>query len=108
MKSIPTVHELELMICRMDKSLRKTEHRKTRQAAVILMGAALGTLRQDVTDIQAKTGYKQDWIREVVTNIRNSHIWRRGKTHCDWFEKDGAVAFLCDVAVACGWLLRSK
>ena len=108
MKPPPTVHELEKEVCRMDPGMRGKDHKDERQASVILLGAALGTLLHNVEDIIAKTGYSRDLVRKVVKNAKLNHIWCSGKTHCEWFDKEsGGVAFFCDVAVCLGWLQRS-
>lgn len=91
----------------MDPTLRKG-NKDQRNAAVILLGAASGTLDQNVEDIIAKTGYSRDLVRKVVKNAKTNHIWSKGKTRCEWFEdKHGATAFWCDVAVVLGWLRRA-
>ena len=109
MKSkIPTVHEVILTVQRMDKTLRKPENTLTRQAAVILLGAALGTFKQNVEDIVSKSGFKRDHVRTVVANARQNGIWKKGKTYCEWGDKEnGGIAFFCDVAVCMGFLRRT-
>ncbi len=105
-EKIPTVHELILQVQRMDKSLRDKDKTPERQAAVILLGAALGTFKQNVEDIIAKSGFNRDHVRAVVKNAKINGIWKKGKTFADWQDENGTIAFWCDVAVCMGWLQR--
>ena len=105
----PTVHEVEKIVFKMDKSMRDSSYTKERQAAVIMLGAAYGTLDHDVEDIVAKTGFNRWHVMEVVRNLKASGVWKNGKTYCDWGNKKyGGVEFFCDVAVACGWLIKGN
>ena len=99
----PSVAELEKRVIRMGMATRTDT--KSLQAAVILLGAALGTFKQSITDISAKSGYNLDHVRSVVRNIRINGIWRGGKTVCNWGDKEfGGMEFACDCACARGWI----
>jgi len=50
---------------------------------------------------------KENRVKTYAKNLKESGIWKNGKTHCDWFdEKDGGIAFWCDVLVGEGKLKR--
>src|SRR3990172_8050875 len=83
----PSVHELELMVYRMDKGMRGSAHTKERQAAIIMLGAVYGTFEQSVDDITAKAGFNHYWTSKVVDNLRANGIWKKGKTYSHWFDK---------------------
>jgi hypothetical protein len=87
-------------------TLRQSKYRQTKQVAVILLGAALGTLQQNEQDIIEKTGYKRYLVRATISNLRKNGIWKKGKTYCEWFTENGMLAFFYDVYVAQGWLVR--
>ena len=51
--------------------------------------------------------YPTTEIRECLTRLRTFHILKNRKMMVEWFEKDGAIAFLCDHLVVEGLLERS-
>lgn len=46
-------------------------------------------------------------VSNIALRLEQNGIWRGGKIHCEWGdEKLGAIAFVCDVLVAAGELVR--
>jgi hypothetical protein len=41
--------------------------------------------------------------------LRENEVWVGSKVNAhDWFEKGGAIALMCDVLVALGWLWKER
>jgi hypothetical protein len=47
-------------------------------------------------------------IKKYEKNLRDNKIWIGNKTSSNWFEKSGGIAFWMDVAVAHGYMKRTK
>jgi hypothetical protein len=75
-----------------------------RYAIIMLSSAMVGT---SVRRLREFTGYTTAEISELRDILRTNGIWKGGKIHAGWFEKDGGVEFCCDVAVAMGYLQRA-
>jgi hypothetical protein len=102
----PSVSELEKMVIRWDRALRKDT--KQRNVAVILLGSALGTFKQDAYDIEAQSGFNRNLIRETIANFRRNGIWKNGKVYTSgWEGENGGIGFALDIACGCGWIQRS-
>ena len=46
-------------------------------------------------------------VRPIGKVIRKKGIWKGDKVYCEWFEKDGGVAFMMDVNVAAGFMEKT-
>lgn len=77
-----------------------------RDTGVMLLAALeVGPDEQKVAEF---TGIPLDYIRPRAERLRANGVWKNGKTHCEWFAKDGGVAFVMDVCVAEGLMGRTK
>jgi hypothetical protein len=74
-------------------------------AAMVLIAST--QVGPNVEKIAKRTGLKRAVVREYGKRIRGNGIWQGGKIACDWFDKDGGIAFWCDVAVAEGLMNRA-
>ena len=77
------------------------------KAAVVLLAALV--VGPSAPQVSAFTGYPIGLCREFSARLRESGVWKDGKTHCEWFDdKCGGTAFWLDVAVAQGFVERAK
>jgi hypothetical protein len=44
-------------------------------------------------------------VRQFGKVIRTNGIWKHDKVCCEWFDKNGGIAFHCDILVAAGLAL---
>ena len=88
---------------RMDPSLQP-DSTSFQTAAIMLSALVVGA---NARRVAAFTGYGAPFVRMVASRLRDSGIWRNGKTRSDWAHPEhGGIAFWCDVAVAEGFMER--
>ena len=99
------VEEIRKEVKRMDQNLNEED--TSFKAAVVLFSALeVGPSAPKVAEF---TGYPLTLCQEFSARLRESGVWKDGKTHCEWFdEKYGEIAFWMDVCVAQGLVERSK
>ncbi len=79
------------------------------QAAALMLAALKHGCRQ-TRELARVTGVPLRDAFDIARRLRANRIWRSdGRTHADWAnEETGAIAFWCDVAVACGLMNRHR
>lgn len=101
----------EVTVEQIEREVRRLDPHSTGSGfqTAVLMLAALQIGTGDVEALQRFTGFDQEFIETRATNLRRNGIWTAdGKTDCAWFEKDGGIAFWCDVNVAEGLMERGS
>ena len=58
--------------------------------------------------ISKDCGIPRATCRAIGKRLRETGIWKGGLTCCEWFEKNGGVAFILDVNVALGFMNREN
>lgn len=102
MKKPVTILEMHKSIRKMDRKLRP-ETTDYRAAVLLLSSAFVGPNEKTLSEF---TGYSLKFIRPRARRLRQNGIWKGNKVVCEWFKKNGGIAFWCDAAVAEGWLKR--
>jgi len=82
-----------------------TEETDTIKTGVILLSSV--NVGPNIKKIAKFTGYKRSEIAKRSKNLRENSVWVKDKVSCDWFEKDGSLAFILDCMVADGTLQRA-
>lgn len=77
-----------------------------RRGVIMLACAAYGF--DAVTLANELQGYDRSEIVDTLRRLRRNGILRQGKLNVDWFGKCGGLAFLLDVMVINGLLVRSR
>lgn len=94
-------------IRRMDPQL-KDENDETFKAAVVLMSATQ-TSGNSIRALQKFTGYTRPFVARIVAGAQKNGIFRGdGKIACEWFDKDGGIAFWMDVCCVLGLMERTR
>lgn len=100
--SEPTLKRLNLELKRFDI----TPDSKAYVPALVLICSAFKGPNAD--RIANFIGRPRSEVRVIGNRLRDNLVWLGNKVNCDWFGKDGGVAFMCDVCVAQGLLARES
>jgi hypothetical protein len=99
----PPFQKIKSAILGSDPNL--SEDSDTYKVAFILLAGV--TFGNNLSKIAKFTGYDKAFLHAVDANLRESEIWVKNKTQCNW-EDDNAIQFWLDVAIGCGYLKREK
>jgi len=103
-----TKETIEEQIQHLDPKLEKTDE-AYRVASIMLLALQVGANSDKIAKfLKLDKGAIGTLKTKYEPNLRKSKIWNGEKTSCEWFEKDGGIAFWCDVSVAMGLLERSQ
>lgn len=96
--------QIEAEVMRLDPSLDKDS--ESFKAAVVMLTA----LKVGAVQIRIKKELGYCYPMKLISwfgyNLRKAGIWKKEKTHSDWFGKDGGLTFWLDVCVAQGLMER--
>lgn len=70
-------------------------------ATILLSGLVVGANSEAISKF---LGISLDKVEKYEKNLVKNKIWVKGKTQCEWFDKDGTIALWMDVAVAQGYM----
>jgi len=91
-------------IRKIDETL--TEDSTTFQAAMVLFASEM--VGPYVDRVATFVGYPQDLVQVIADRLQKAEIWRGHTVHCEpWFDPRGGGAFVLDLLVAEGQLLRA-
>jgi hypothetical protein len=98
------LHGIRRDIWNMDETLAEDSY--TFQAAMVLLASELVGPYSD--RIATFVGYPPGLVQVIAVRLQEAKIWENDEVHCErWFDpKQGGLAFLLDVMVAEGKLLR--
>jgi hypothetical protein len=99
-----SLDQLKAEVRKMDPALKPNDS-TFKSALLMLAGLQIGT--GNLAALKRLTGLSMHFIRERAQRLRDNGIWRDGVTACNWFGKDGALAFWLDVTIAEGLLRRA-
>lgn len=72
-----------------------------------IMLAALREGTSSIAKLSKLVEQPSSRISVFVKRLRQNKVFcRDGKVHCEWFGKDGGIAFMCDVCIGLGFLKR--
>jgi hypothetical protein len=97
-----TLRQIKNVVHKMDDTI--TPDDEAYQAAVIMLAAL--QVGANIRRVARFTGYPIREVARIGYCLRANGIWSGSKTKCDWFEKDGGLAFWLDVSVALGYMER--
>lgn len=95
---------IEEQIKKLDPKLKKNDE-VFKIATILLSGLEVGADSKAIAkflDIDIKD------VEKYEKNLRKGKVWQGKKTACEWFEKDGGIAFWMDVLVAQGLVERTS
>ena len=96
-----TIKDVKKEVKRLDTELKDND--KGFRVAVLLISSLV--CGNQIKELVKFTGYSEYFIKETSKNLRKNGIWEGKKIAAhEWFEKDGAIAFWCDVNVGLGYL----
>ena len=72
-------------------------------ALILLASTQVGV---DVIEISKYLNISLGKVKKVEKKAIANKIWSQGKINCNWFEKDGVIAFGLDIAVIKGLIER--
>lgn len=93
---------IEAEVQKLDPNLNKSDE-TFKIACILLSGLEIGA---DPVAIAKFLDLSIKYVKKYEKNLRKNKIWQGKKTACEWFDKDGGVAFWCDVLVAQGLVER--
>lgn len=97
-----TLRQIKNAVKKMDDTV--TPDDEAYQAAVIMLAAL--QVGANIRRVAQFTGYPIREVARIGQCLRKNGIWVGSKTKCEWFEKDGGIAFWMDVSVALGYMER--
>lgn len=99
-----TLKQVKAEVKKLDPQLSENDTSFT-TAVILISGLVIGANADKVARF---TGYRRSEVRDRATRLRENGVWQRGKTCCEWFEKEtGGIAFWMDVMVADGLMAKS-
>lgn len=102
-KFILTKKQIKEQIKAIDPNLKESED-SFKVAKILLAGT--GGVRCTIK-LSKFTGVEPEFVKQVKHRLKKEGVWRGKTTFCQWFEKDGGIAFLCDINVGLGFLERA-
>lgn len=98
-----TLRQIKNAIHKLDPAIEPDDN--AYQAAVIMLAAL--QVGANIRQIARFTGYLIHEVAEIGRRLRANGVWCGSKTRCEWFEKDGGLAFWMDANVALGYMERT-
>lgn len=99
-----TLEQIKKEVHKLDPKCEVNSH-AYKAAVCLLASLQVGPNAKKVAEF---TGYHLTTVRDFAGNLRDSGVWKKGKIHCEWFDKkSGSTAFWLDVAVAQGLVQRA-
>jgi hypothetical protein len=99
----PTIVDIRREVARMVKR-RIIEDGDMAKTAIVMLAAAI--IGQEIQALSDFTGIPEAFIQERAERLIENGVWKDGKIYADWFGKDGTIAFVLDVMVAEGEIVR--
>jgi len=98
-----TIEDVKKELHKLDPVLEETDH-AFYAGEVLLSSLVVGA---DLRKLRRFTGLPMTPLRRFSKRLRAAKIWVGNKVNVSWaWERNSAIAFWCDVAVAMGYLKR--
>jgi hypothetical protein len=98
-----TQKEIIAEVKKLDPNLSESDS-SFKTARLMLTAATEGVFNADV--LAGLVGLPRSFVRKRIKNLRDNGVFKDGKVYCEWFDKNGGIAFWMDVCVAEGWMGR--
>jgi len=98
-----TLRQIKNAVHRLDPAIKPVD--EAYSVAVIMLAAL--QVGANIRRVARFTGYLIREVAEIGRRLRTNGVWCGPKTQCEWFEKDGGIAFWMDANVGLGYMERS-